>query len=479
MKKAILISSDKNYAEYPEEVMPAPPLNILALGSYLIAHGVPVELIDLQVDFGIGLTQTSSRIVHQRVARYLRDQAETIAWVGISQMASTQNGVPLAREIHAVLPDVPIVFGGYFPSRLYRRLLKEYPFVTAVVCGDGEISSLQISRCLAEGRSFPSKQIPNLAWLNEGEIQTNTAQPMCLDDLPILDFRLLRNLDWYPHLHLMTSRGCPSQCNFCLESIMRPYSTYSPAWVSDQLDNLEAALSKDKILIADPNFGIGRERTLEMCRVLHGRRFTYALESRVDVLLPDLIPILHDAGVKAIYWGMESASPATLVRMNKVGSLVSAERYLQKALEVLEACFKNDVTPIIGLMTGFPGDTEIDCQASLHFIGKIEALYSRITARTGVRTGFLIKANVTQVYEGSPLSEQMKSFDKVTLSPECPIGTKTVLSPSPGVGQDQLRDYQERLTHHAGITSIALERYSDYLLISMDALTAIHPDVVN
>ena len=33
----------------------APPMSIVAVGSYLSAHGVPVELIDVEVDRGRGL----------------------------------------------------------------------------------------------------------------------------------------------------------------------------------------------------------------------------------------------------------------------------------------------------------------------------------------------------------------------------------------------------------------------------------------
>ena len=131
MKKVMLISAAADYPQRDWSLVMYPPLGILALGSYLDTHDVPFELIDMQMDFGIGLTRESERIVCQRVAQHLRDQAGTVAWVGISQLSNAINGITLAQEIRAILPDLPIILGGYFPSSTYQLLLQKYPFITA------------------------------------------------------------------------------------------------------------------------------------------------------------------------------------------------------------------------------------------------------------------------------------------------------------------------------------------------------------
>jgi len=447
-KKAVLIAAGREHAN-PDyslvNIVPSPSLPIVALGSYLAFHEAPVELIDLQIDFGIGLTQTAAETVYRSVAQYLKERAHDIAWVGISQTSNIENGLALASEIHVALPHVPIVFGGYFPTTVYRRLLLEYPFIRAVVRGDGEAAALRISRVLDRGGSFPSDEIPNLAWLDHGEMRTTPVRTMSPEDLPILDFRLLRNPGSYPLAHLMSSRGCPYRCNYCLENTMRPYGAHSPDWLARQLDHLEATMRNKFVLFIDPIFGVNREETLELCRILRGRRFSYCIESRADVLQPDLIPVLHDSGVNMIIIGLESASPATLARMNKVRSQAAAESYVRKALEIVEACFENDVTPMISFMFSFPGDTEEDYKASLQFIQEVEGLHNRVTARTGIQTGYKTLVFATQVYEGSPLAERMPTvFPQVSLSNEWTIGARRVLVPSPGLDQDVTQRYMEQ-----------------------------------
>ena len=82
MKKVVLIASANDFANNTNVVhmttLMSPPTGILALGSYLTAHGVPVELIDVQVDFGFGLTPAADHELSQSVARYLRDQGDDI-----------------------------------------------------------------------------------------------------------------------------------------------------------------------------------------------------------------------------------------------------------------------------------------------------------------------------------------------------------------------------------------------------------------
>ncbi len=483
MKKVILITPSYDFAGNARVAkftsLLSPPLGILALGSYLATHDVPVELIDVQMDFGFGLTNSADHLVSQRVARYLRDQVNSTAWIGISQPSSSDRGIALAQEIHTVLPDMPIIFGGYFPSTTYQILLEKYPFITAIVRGDGEAAALHISRSLAQGRSFLSCQTPNLAWWDE-KVHTTPIQPMTLDELPILDFRLLCNSSHYQLITLITSRGCPFQCNYCLENTMRPYSEYRPTWLARQLTHLETELPNERIVFFEPIFGLGRERTLEMCQIMRGRRFAYGLESRADVLTPDLVPALREAGVEMIYLGIESASAATLLRMNKVRSATQAKRYLSDGLEILKACFENGITPFVGFMVGYPGSTEADLQATLDFARKISQLYHQIVARTGAKSGFVPLAFDVKVYDGSPLANRLaEDFPQVVVRSDSSIGRRTVLSPSPGLYLDVIQRYQVEIARQGEYTPLALERWQHYYLFSIESFLAAHPEVTN
>jgi radical SAM superfamily enzyme YgiQ (UPF0313 family) len=483
-KKVVLIAAGNDFAGNANVIrftsLLAPPLGILALGSYLADRGVPVELIDSQMDFGFGLTEAAERAVARGVARYLQTQAEEVAWVGISQLSNAGSGAALAREIHAALPGVPIVMGGYFPSSAYPALLQQLPFVAAIVRGDGEAAALQITRCLEQERSFLCDTTPNLAWRDGDQIRTTPVRPMDVADLPILDFRLLRHRASYQIVDLMTSRGCPFRCSYCLEDSMRPYAAHAPGWVARQLRHLQQELPNRRVFIYDPVFGLGRERTLAICRVWAKHEFTYAIESRVDVLDPGLVPELHANGVETIFLGIESASPATLLRMNKVRSLARGQEYVRDARKVLHACLENNVTPVMGLMLSFPGDTRADYQATLDLVKEIGCLHDELAKRTGFRPGFVPFAFYTKIYDGTPLGNGVDAaYPKAALRREPFIGERTVLSPSPGVDLAVTQQYQAEIASHSGYTALARKRLRDYFSFSMEAFLQEHPGLTD
>jgi anaerobic magnesium-protoporphyrin IX monomethyl ester cyclase len=478
-QKAVLLSVGYDFPRLDIHMPIAPPLGILALGSYLEAHGVAIELIDVQVDVGFATTARVERLICKRVARYLASQAESIAWIGISMLSNVASGLALGKAIRAALPDTPIVYGGYYPTSVYRRLLEDHPFVTAVVRSDGEAAALEISRLLAAGESLLSPRVPNLAWRQDGRIRTNPVRPMRIEDLPNLNYRLLHNKASYPFAITMLSRGCPFRCNYCLEQTMRPYAAYSLDWARRQFDHLEAELRCSRVGILDPIFAFGRKRTLEIVEIIGGRRFSYAIESRVDVLTPDLIPHLRRAGVDVIFWGLESGSAGTLERMGKIPSRSKAPRYLDAARAVLRACMENDVVPFVGLMFGFPGDTEADYRATLSFVEEMGRLQEDVLERTGVQPGFVPYATSTIVYDGTPLAKSIPGrFPGVRLRPEPVPGGSTVVSPGPGATRGQARQYARRSMAAGGFapSALGLLGFSTFL---PRTFVAAHPELTD
>ena len=461
----------------------APPLSIVAVGSYLRAHGVPIELIDIEVDFGLGLTPEARRVVGRRVASYLAAQADDIAWVGISMHTNLSLGMSEDTSpidaIHAALPNTPMILGGYLASIDYHELLRKYPFVTAVVRGDGEATALEISRRLARGEPVPCDQISNLAWDQQGEILTTPIQSLPPSELPIFDFTLLRNLRAYEKVDLMMSRGCPFSCDYCLEGLMRPFGEYPLPWISKQLEHVETVSPSSRLFVFDPIFGVKRDRTLEICEVMSARRqqFSWGFLGRVDVLPPDLLEPLHGAGVKSIFFGVEAISESALRRMQKVRSATMADKYVESALAVLGACFENDVTPFIAMMVGYPGDSEADYRTALEFFDRL----GRLHERSGSKPGFLVYPQITKIYDNSELARRIpEEFPDAILEPGPLMGE--TFATSPQLGLETIQDYSSQMAAKSLLTSTAMDRLGELWMRpaeSLESVCSAHPELVD
>jgi hypothetical protein len=487
MKKAVILGSVEGLN--PVSTPPgwlnkvSPPLSIVAVGSYLRAHGVPVELIDIEVDFGLGLTRAARQEVGRRVASYLAAQAEDIAWVGISlhtnvSLGMSEDTAPI-EPIHAALPNTPMIFGGYLASIDYHELLRKYPFVTAVVRGDGEAPALDISRRLVHGETVPSDQIPNLAWTHQGEIRTTPIDSLPPTELPIFDFTLLRNPRSYEKIDLMTSRGCPFTCEYCLENLMRPFGAYPLSWISQQLELAEAVSASNRLFVFDPIFGVQRERTLEICKLMSARRrqFSWGFLGRVDVLPPDLLRPLGDAGVESIFLGVEAISESALRRMQKVRSAAMADKYVTSALAVLGACFENDITPFVAMMVGYPGDSEADYRTALAFFDRVRELHERSRAKPGM----LVYPQMTKIYDNSPLAQRIQEdFPDAILHPGPLMGETVAISPQ--LGLEAIQALSLEMAGKSLLTTRGMDRLGKLWMRpaeSFDAFCSAHPQLVD
>jgi hypothetical protein len=148
-------------------------------------------------------------------------------------------------------------------------------------------------------------------------------------------------------------------------------------------------------------------------------------------------------------------------------------------MAILEACFENDVLPVVGFMLGFPGDTEADYQATLEFVERVRQLHDHITARTGVETGFILFALYTKIYDGSPLAEHIDTFPGAVLRSEPFLGERTVLSSAAGMDLETTKWYQGQIVRHSAYTPSALDRFRSYYSFSMENFLAEHPELTD
>lgn len=487
MRKAVILGSVEglNPISTPPGCLNkvAPPMSIVAVGSYLRDHGVPVELIDIEVDFGLGLTREARQVVGRRVASYLAAQAEDIGWVGISlhtnlSLGMSEDTSPI-EPIHAALPNTPMIFGGYLASIDYHVLLQKYPFVTAVVRGDGEAPALDISRRLAQGESVPLDQIPNLAWTHQGEIRTTPIQSLPPAELPIFDFTLFRHPRSYEKIDLLTSRGCPFTCEYCLENLMRPFGSYPLSWVARQLEHVEAVSPSSRLFVFDPIFGVQRERTLEICKLMSGRRrrFSWGFLGRVDVLPPDLLGPLSAAGVETIFLGVEAISESALRRMQKVRSAAMADKYVKSALAVLGACFENDITPWVAMMVGYPGDSEDDYQTALDFFDQVRELHERSRSKPGI----LVYPQITKIYDNSQLAQRIQEeFPDAILQPGPLMGE--TFATSAQLGLETIEAFSLEMAAKSILTDTTMDRLCRLWMRpaeSFESFCRAHPELVD
>ena len=216
------------------------------------------------------------------------------------------------------------------------------------------------------GRPWPSATqlgtIKGLGWRQHGEILLNWDRPFfkSLDDLPIPYHHLLP-LDRYrmpmikgPYTFIVTSRGCPAGCKYCIKHVSYQNSVRlrSPANLIEEM-RLLYNLGIHHIHMYSDLFTVSRDQVVELCNLImkEGLKITWTCNSRVDYVDEEMLKLMGRSGCTLISWGIESGNELILKKAHKGYKMEQAHRALRWAKQ---AGIKNWGYFIIGL----PGETE-------------------------------------------------------------------------------------------------------------------------
>lgn len=213
--------------------------------------------------------------------------------------------------------------------------------------------------------------VKGLAWRHAGELLVNEDRPFLrsLDDLPIPQHHLLP-LDRYrmpmisgPYSFIVTSRGCPAGCTFCIKhvSYQNTVRVRAPELLVEEMRLLRDLGVRHVHMYADL-FTVQREQVMELCRRLVEAelKLTWTCNSRVDYVDEEMLGLMGRAGCMLIAWGLESGNEAILKRAHKGYRLEQAHAALHRARA---AGIKNWGYFIIGL----PGETETTIRDTIAF----------------------------------------------------------------------------------------------------------------
>lgn len=223
--------------------------------------------------------------------------------------------------------------------------------VDSVVVGEGEMA---FERALTEEKVVAEriKNLSEISWpAREDLYNISNYKP---NDLGII----------------MTSRGCPFNCNFCCSDVLWGrnvvYRTIDDV-VAEILD-INKKYGTKNFYIADDTFTCNKARVLDFCGRIKDMNFTWSCLTRVDTVDKETILAMKSAGCKMIKVGLESGNERVLGLMNK--RIRKAD--VIRAAEIFKEC---DVPWMTYLIVGVPGETEAEVDETVEFIKEIKPTY--------------------------------------------------------------------------------------------------------
>ena len=217
--------------------------------------------------------------------------------------------------------------------------------------------------------------IKGIAWRKGEEVILNFPRPFVaeLDDMPIPMHELLPLQSYRmplikgPFTFIVTSRGCPAGCTYCIKHVSYQYATRlrSPKLIMEELWYLKKLGINNIHMYADL-FTVSRDQVVELCQMMIDEKIgiKWTCNSRVDYVDEEMLMLMGKAGCRLISWGIESGNEQILKHARKGAYPDKAERALRWAKK---AGIMNWGYFIIGL----PGETEATIRDTINFSKKL------------------------------------------------------------------------------------------------------------
>ena len=136
--------------------------------------------------------------------------------------------------------------------------------------------------------------------------------------LPLQSYRM----PYYqgPFTFIVTSRGCPAGCTYCIKHVSYQYSTRirSPKLIMEELWVLKK-LGLNNIHMYADLFTVNRDQVIELCNLMidENIQIKWTCNSRVDFVDEEMLTLMGKAGCRLISWGIESGNEAILKHASK------------------------------------------------------------------------------------------------------------------------------------------------------------------
>ena len=289
-----------------------PPLGLGYIAAYLKQRSVSVDLVEctfLSQEEALGKIICSAPRI-----------------IGIYTMFSMKNqAIQLAKLLRNNCEL--LVAGGPLPTSNPESFTEDFD---VVAIGEGEETMLDLVHTVENGNDLSNVRGIGFHTKNKSESKLTSPRGFIenLDRIPFPARDLFDNQAYkayfaknfgYTTTSIMTSRGCPFQCDFCSRPVFgNQFRTRSASNIVDEMETIQA-LGYDRVWFADDCFTLNKRRFIDICNKIIERQIKIGWEclSRVDTIDKEVAEKMKQAGCVRVYFGIESGNDRILALMNK------------------------------------------------------------------------------------------------------------------------------------------------------------------
>jgi anaerobic magnesium-protoporphyrin IX monomethyl ester cyclase len=340
--------------------------------------------------------------------------------VGITAMTPTINSAfAAAHAVKEATPNALVVTGGPHATFMDEQILHDVADIDIVARGEGEQTITEIVQKVANREKL--YDVAGITVRKDGKV-IRTADRSYIENLDELPYPSLKHFSLENYrvfgrkiLPVITSRGCPFQCSFCITSRVFGKKTRmrTSENVVNELEWLKNEHGADAYSFFDDTFTLDKHRVHKICDEIINRKINvpWDCQTRVDQITPEILAKMKKAGCEIVTFGIESGCQRILDAINKKTSVEQNERGIKMVK-------KAGLSVVTSVIIGFPGETLDTIKETLGFIQRLkpdDAYVCIATPYPGTELYRIVKEN------GWKISPDWSKYDTVTPVFENPL----------------------------------------------------------
>ena len=381
MPKNVLLIQPRQTTGWQAHPKVSLPIGLLSVATPVHLAGYRVKIIDQRIE-----PEWRLHLKHEL-------EKEPIC-VGISSMTGPQIRHALqVSKIAKEYANIPVVWGGVHPTLLPEQTLRN-AYVDVIVQGEGEETFLELVQAFEEHGS-PST-VKGVWYKDDGKARCTGHRPFAdLNAQPPLAYHLVEPWRYVilkrgrKGLNFITSRGCPYQCTFCVNTPIhkRTWRFMDSKLAVERVREFVEAYRIEELAFSDMNFFTNMQRARD---ILNG-----ILSENLNIVIPKLsvradslsamsredFSLMSRAGCRRVTVGIESGS-------SKIQQLLGKPIDIDHLLEVNQRLKPYPITPVYLFMMGMPTEMVQDLRDSVYLAMRLVEQNTRAVVRFSIYTPY-------------------------------------------------------------------------------------------
>ena len=292
-----------------------PHLGLAYLAAVLEKKGVDVRVVDAKLE----------RLDFDSAVERILERKDDL--IGFS--AYTHDVTPsarLAEKIKRKHSDTLMLLGGVHVTALPEETMEKFPVFDLAAIGEAEVMFGDLVDWFNGKKDLHN--VKGIVFREDGRLIVNSEKnvPMDLDAVPFPAWHLFPKADGY---HIITARGCPYQCVFCMSPYGRDLTRErSPKNSVKEMEMTIEAYNPKYYKFNDETFGLNRKRALDILDLIVAKglhKVPKIASMRGNLVDPEILAKMKEAGFNFIDYGVETGDP-NILRIIKKGVTLEQTR---------------------------------------------------------------------------------------------------------------------------------------------------------